>query len=229
MAALTRLGYEVKWTGSGCKINSPDGAQLPVQLDQGCPTLPRREGVCILQQVEDHQRRETQMKRAAIRPNGELHKVCAEVEVVKRLKAIFPKVPADLAKPGDLQSPSSTDIQRAKTLVVHLFSGDDPKFWMAQEKNGVVIICIELTKGGDLRNGHLYGWLEQLARSGKIDVLLAGPPCRSVSVCRLRSLEGDDGPRVVRMGMNDLAEVTFLRKSSNWFVMATCFGCGQCG
>ena len=98
MAALTRLGYEVKWTGSGCKINSPDGAQLPVQLDQGCPTLPRREGACILQQVEDHQRRETQMKLAAIRPNVELPKACPEVEVVKRLKAIFPEVPADLAK-----------------------------------------------------------------------------------------------------------------------------------
>jgi hypothetical protein len=50
--------------------------------------------------------------------------------------------------------------------VAHLFSGDDPKFWMAQEKNGVIIICIELTKGADLRNGHLYGWLEQLAGSG---------------------------------------------------------------
>ena len=98
MAALTRLGYEVKWTGSGCKINSPDGAQLPVQLDQGCPTLPRREGACILQQVEDHQRRETQMKLAAIRPNVELPKACPEVEVVKRLKAIFPEVPANLAK-----------------------------------------------------------------------------------------------------------------------------------
>jgi len=114
---------------------------------------------------------------------------------------------------------------------------------MAQEKNGVVIICIELTKGEIFETAIcMGGWnnwqgversmfflLEQLARSGKIDVLLAGPPCRSVSVCRLRSLEGDDGPRVVRMGMNDLAEVTFLRKSSNWFVMATCFGCGQCG
>ena len=84
---------------------------------------------------------------------------------------------------------------------------------MAQEKNGVVIICIELTKGADLRNGHLYGWLEQLARSGKIDVLLAGPPCRSVSVCRLRSLEGDDGPKIVRarhgserFGRHDLTE-----------------------
>ena len=98
MAALTRLGYEVKWTGSGCKINSPDGAQLPVRLDQGCPTLPRREGVGILQQVEDHQRRETQMKLAAIRPNLELPKACQEVEAVKRLKPMFPDVPADLAK-----------------------------------------------------------------------------------------------------------------------------------
>ena len=40
MAALTQLGYEVKWTGSGCKVSSPDGAQLPVQLYEGCPTLP---------------------------------------------------------------------------------------------------------------------------------------------------------------------------------------------
>ena len=103
-------------------------------------------------------------------------------------------------------------VQRAKTLVVHLFSGDDPKFWMAQEKNGVVIICIELSKSADLRNNHLYGWLEQLARGG-IDVLLAGPACRPVSVCRLRSLEGDDGPCVVRarhgherFGRQDLAE-----------------------
>ena len=224
MAALTRLGYEVKWTGSGCKINSPDGAQLPVRLDQGCPTLPRREGVDILQRVEDHQRRETQMKLAAIRPNVELPKACPEVETVKRLKAMFPEVPADLAKeiPGFAEVDMNQvvfnrhhrrKVQRAKTLVVHLFSGDDPKFWMAQEKNGVVIICIELTKGADLRNGHLYGWLEQLARSGKIDVLLAGPPCRSVSVCRLRSLEGDDGPKIVRarhgserFGRHDLTE-----------------------
>ena len=53
----------------------------------------------------------------------------------------------------------------------------------------------------------------QLARGGKIDLLLAGPPCRSVSDCRLRSLEGDDGPRVVRarhdqerFGRQDLTE-----------------------
>ena len=123
--------------------------------------------------------------------------------------ATFRELPADLAKeiPGFAEVDMNQvvfnrhhrrKVQRAKTLVVHLFSGDDPKFWMAQEKNGVVIICIDLSKGADLRNTHLYGWLEQHPGGGKIDVLLAGPPCRSVSVCRLLSLEGDDGPRVVR-------------------------------
>ena len=90
MAALTQLGYEVKWTGSGCTISSPDGAQLPVQLDQGCPTLPRQEGLRILPQVEDQKRRETHMKLAAIKPNVELPQPCPEVEAVKKLMATFP-------------------------------------------------------------------------------------------------------------------------------------------
>ena len=98
IAALTQLGYEVKWTGSGCNINSPDGIQLPVQLDQGCPTLPRREGLCILEQVKDQKRRETQLKLAALKPNLELPKTCPEVKAVKKLMAIFPELPADLAK-----------------------------------------------------------------------------------------------------------------------------------
>ena len=98
------------------------------------------------------------MKLAAIRTNVELHKACPEVEVVKRLKATFPEFSSDLAKeiPGYAEVDMnqvifnrhhSTESPTCKDLVVHLFSGDDPKFWMAQEKNGVVIICIELTKG----------------------------------------------------------------------------------
>ena len=98
MVALTQLGYEVKWTGSGCTSSSPDGAQLPVQLDEGCPTLPRQEGLGILQQVEDQKRRETHMKLAAIKPNVELPQACPEVESAKKLMATFPELPADLAK-----------------------------------------------------------------------------------------------------------------------------------
>ena len=81
-------------------------------------TLPRREGACILQQVEVHQRRETQMKLAAIRTNVELHKACPEVEVVKRLKATFPEFSSDLAKeiPGYAEvDMNQVIVQRAKT------------------------------------------------------------------------------------------------------------------
>ena len=160
---------------------------------------------------------------------------------MKKLMAIFPELPADLVKeiPGCTEVDMNQvifnrhhrrKVQCAKTLVVHLFSGDDPKFWMAREKNGGVIICIKLSKNADLRNGHLYGWLEQLARSGKIDVLLAGPPCRSVSVCRLRSLDGDDGPRLVgarhgreRFGRDDLTEEELkLVCNDNLLWMRTC-------
>ena len=72
------------------------------------------------------------MKLAAIRPNLELPKACPEVEIVKRLKSIFPEVPADLAKeiPGFAEVDMNQvvfnrhhrrKVQRAKTLVVHLF------------------------------------------------------------------------------------------------------------
>ena len=119
------------------------------------------------------------MKLAAIKPNVELPQACPEVESVKKLMATFPELPADLAKeiPGFAEVDMNQvifnrhhrrKVQRAKALVVHLFSGDDPKFWMAQEKNGVVIICIELSMGADLRNSHQYGWLEQLARGERL-------------------------------------------------------------
>ena len=47
MAALTQLGFEVKWTGSGCTVSSPDGAQLPVQLDQGCQHFHDKKGLAF--------------------------------------------------------------------------------------------------------------------------------------------------------------------------------------
>eukprot|EP00435_Cladocopium_sp_Y103_P018963 s2557_g4.t1 len=95
MAALTQLGYEVKWTGAGCSISAPDGAQLPVQLDQGCPTLPRQDGLRILQQVEALKTREAQLKLAALKKDVKLNGDCPEVTAVKRLTELFPDLPAD--------------------------------------------------------------------------------------------------------------------------------------
>ena len=60
---------------------------------------------------------------------------------------------------------------------------------------GHVVLCVELQKGLDMHNRALVTYLEELFRSGKVDMLLAGPPCRSVSLSRFRD---DDGPPPVR-------------------------------
>ena len=46
-----------------------------------------------------------------------------------------------------------------------------------------------------MHNPHIMGYLESLARRGKVAMMLGGPPCRTVSAARLRD---DDGPRAVR-------------------------------
>ena len=79
---------------------------------------------------------------------------------------------------------------------MHLYSGDDTKTWEKIEKksNGTVVIQVEFKKGADMRCNDLMSYLQDLARRGKIDLLLAGPPCRTVSICRFRQ----PGPKPLR-------------------------------
>ena len=111
------------------------------------------------------------------------------------LKEMFPKVPIHLLEAMNNEEkwdveklPWNRRWRRAKKLVVHLYSGDDTKTWEKIEKksNGTVIIQVELKKGADTRCNDLRSYLQDLARRGKIDLLLAGPPCRTVSICRFR-------------------------------------------
>ena len=76
-----------------------------------------------------------------------------------------------------------------------IIAGGDQSPWKRLEDGKVVVICLDILTGANLLDGHLSGWLEALARSGKVDMFLAGPPCRSVSVSRHRE---DGGPRPVR-------------------------------
>ena len=44
-----------------------------------------------------------------------------------------------------------------------------------------MVLCVELQKGLDMHNRALVTYLEELFRSGKVDMLVAGPPHRSVN------------------------------------------------
>ena len=118
----------------------------------------------------------------------------------------FPEVPLELLMkiPGKSNYDPSflpfnrhrrRQITQAKTLVINLFAGSDLSVWKQQEGNGVVIINLDVLSGGDLlKNPHLAGWIQEMAEEGKVDVWLAGPPCRTVSLCRHR--EGPGPPPV---------------------------------
>ena len=82
----------------------------------------------------------------------------------------------------------------------------DPQQWLEQHiRDGTVDETIlhlwiktafpEVPKGADLLSPDIYGMLLQAAILGAVDGLTAGPPCRTMSVLRMRS---DGGPRQLR-------------------------------
>ena len=59
-----------------------------------------------------------------------------------------------------------------------------------------MILNIEIKRGMDMHNDHMFGFLEQLCQSGGVRGVYAGPPCRTVSLLRFQQEEG--GPRPLR-------------------------------
>ena len=95
-------------------------------------------------------------------------------------------------------------IEEASCLILHLYSGKNKAKWKELEYDehaghgdtpSIVVLCVDVEHGGDLHNPHLMGYLENLARRGRLAMLIGGPPCRTVSAARLRD---DGGPRAVR-------------------------------
>lgn len=246
MSLVTKLGYEVVWKQEECVITSSDGSKLSVNMDQGCPTVDVRTGHRLLQEIEEFQSRAARLKVLALTKRLGLStgsdiattSICQQdVTKVAKFQELFPQVPQDIA----VQVPGISDwdvnqlpfnrrlrrkIQLASSVVLHLFSGPDRKFWIEHERNGLVVLCAELQHGVDLRNGHTIGWIESLIGTGKVQAILAGPPCRTISVCRARD---DGGPRVVRtrtgpqrFGRDDLSLAeTSLVKNDNLLWMRT--------
>ena len=89
-------------------------------------------------------------------------------------------------------------LARASNIIVHVFAGENPKFWENQLSTATTeVICVDLLGGckADLMDRNVYGYLLQLAASGRLRTLLGGPPCRTISALRYQQ---DGGPRAVR-------------------------------
>ena len=209
LASLVQLGIQVNWNEQGCEMKRPDGSKLPIYLDGGCPVMERWQGMDLMAEVEFFNSQKFGIRNViATRRLDAARGWCSEKQARQALEiaTLFPQVPAHLAAeiPGDnmvdmekvpLNRRQRKRIAEAKSLVVHLFSGKQTSLWTSCEREGHVVLCVELQKGLDMHNRALVSYLEDLFRSGKVDMLLAGPPCRSVSLSRFRD---DDGPPPIR-------------------------------
>ena len=151
-------------------------------------------GLEILREIEEHQKRRAKIRAilaCGILAEDEDEKIAAE------LKAEYPQVPDRILERVlglrewdghmlPLNRRARRKIDKATSLMVHLFSGPNPGPWVKLETDGTAVVCLDLLRGADLHDGHLSGWMDQLVESGKVKMWIAGPPCRTVSVCRQR-------------------------------------------
>ena len=203
VSKMTEVGYKVVWTQDQCCFEHPKNGTLPTALQQGCPVVSMKIGMNIMREVEEAQRRKAKIR--SILACGML----AEDDEGKKaaaLKSEYPDVPDRILERAlglqqwdghmlPMNRRARRRVERAASVVVHVFSGPNPQPWVKLETDGTAVVCLDILRGADIHDGHLSGWLDQLVDSGNVKMWIAGPPCRTVSVCRQRE---DDGPRTLR-------------------------------
>ena len=55
MGALNDLDFRVEWSNSMCRIRDDEGRELNVTVVNGCPMIPRDEGLRLLEWLEGYQ------------------------------------------------------------------------------------------------------------------------------------------------------------------------------
>ena len=203
LGALANLGLRVTWSRDGCFVQHHNNNKIPVQVIQNCPYVDVENGRQLMAEVEEHQRRQHGLLRKL---QGAESASSGDWRIdPQKMRVLFPKAPQDQVAwlcgrhVNDEKTPFNRRVRkrlwRAKSVVVHLFSGPGQSWWSKRMPDGVECIGIDVLCGQDLLHEGTFNFLLELARAGRISSVLAGPPCRTVSVCRFR---GGDGPRPVR-------------------------------
>lgn len=208
LVKIAALGFNITWDASGCAVTHPVSGSLDIVMEQGCPTVSACDGQWLLTQIEGSQARLRKIEKVIDTGKGD---GSAEQDRWLTLSKLFPRVPVDLLRrvPGratwrgeclPFNRRVRRRIERAKYVVVHVFSGKDESFWQQLNSQDVAVLPLDLLHGADLLDPDLGAYLEHLAMSGKIDLWLAGPPCRTTSAARHRE---DAGPKPLRGRSHD--------------------------
>eukprot|EP00435_Cladocopium_sp_Y103_P055639 s1851_g18.t1 len=219
MSALDDLDYKLEWSSGTCRIYDDEGRTLTVTVVNGCPMIPQDEGRQLLQWWEHYQM--YQRKKLAVIKTMLLGddvvdrtNMTLDVAVTLKLKHVFPDLPDHVMAKlvpylGMVNSETfgaklpwnrrkRRRLDRAKHVVVHLFSGRDHKFWEQQRASAdTEVLCVDLegSISASLHDKNIFAYLLTLCASGRVKSILAGPPCRTVSALRYQQ---DDGPGILR-------------------------------
>eukprot|EP00435_Cladocopium_sp_Y103_P047483 s1575_g14.t1 len=233
MGALARIGYEISWSGSECKVLSPDGQQVEVQIINGCPMLSCQRGMKMMAQLEAHDRAATArtvlVQAIMHQPNlmKELPSLDAATLLTIVLKKEFPDLPDSVCQKivphvteikGD-QLPWNRRMRRrmlrCRRIVLHLFSGKDQKTWRALDDGHTMVVCVDklLHPKLDVLDDNMFLFLMKLASTGSLQAIIGGPPCRTISSCRYAD---DDGPKPVRSEQEPYGLASLTSQQREW-------------
>ena len=199
LGKLALSGFKVHWEGDEFRLFDPNGVKLDVVLEGHCPTVSLEVAEELIEWLE---KRETdyQKRMRALRA-GEPGDVEPQVwEWLRKFQERFPEVPDEIVvrvipsgrwKGSDV--PWNRHLRRrwsqADSIVVHLFSGPDQKWWKSHlEGGGRSVVCVDrdADPAQDLLADGVASFLAEMCMSGVVDALLGGPPCRTVSRARFR-------------------------------------------
>ena len=89
-------------------------------------------------------------------------------------------------------------VQRAKNVILHIFSGPDQRFWEQKcSTKTTEVLCVDTNSAvpASLLDKNVFAYLLSICASGNVKAIIGGPPCRTISALRYQN---DGGPGVVR-------------------------------
>ena len=223
LGKVVKLGYRVTWEGEQFEMVDPTDAKIDVELEAGCPTVDLKTAQRLIEELEEEEM-ELDRRVRALRA-GDPGDLSPNIwRWLVDLRKMWPEVPDELLArvvPSGRWSGESVPFNRhqrkrlfsADSVVLHLFSGPDQAWWRKRlETQHRAVVCVDkmVDPAQDLLSDQLASFLADLCERGSVDVILGGPPCRTVSKLRFRQpgpppLRARSGPE--RFALEALSDV----------------------
>eukprot|EP00434_Breviolum_minutum_P009527 symbB.v1.2.008386.t2/scaffold525.1/size192214/11 len=85
LSKITELGYEVRWLKSGCEIRHQAKGVVPLEMQQGCPTVDENWGKKLMNEVEEAEESRMALRKVLL---GQQQPQNAKEEAVRRVQQL---------------------------------------------------------------------------------------------------------------------------------------------